>query len=129
MLQQFILSLPFSFTADPPKPTLSHPKTATQDHPYTVTCSVAHTCPSHAPKLSWSRDTADLIIEVHREIHSGKWEAQSVLTFIPEEKDDHTDVTCTAHFNGGKTSSETLKLYIKREIFSLLVEFWECPLV
>ncbi|XP_070768739.1 myeloid cell surface antigen CD33-like [Enoplosus armatus] len=99
---------------DPPKPTLTHPKTAIQDHPYTVTCSVTHTCPTHVPKLTWSRGTADGIIEVHREIYLGKWEAQSILTFTPEEKDDHSEVTCTSQFNGQRTSAATLTLYVKR---------------
>ncbi|XP_039662657.1 myelin-associated glycoprotein-like [Perca fluviatilis] len=99
---------------DPPNPTLSHPKTAIQDRPYTITCSVRHTCPSHVPKLTWSRGTADEVTEVHKEISLGYWEAQSILAIIPEEKDDHSDVTCTAEFNGQKTSSATLRLYVKR---------------
>ncbi|KAM6995337.1 myelin-associated glycoprotein-like [Tautogolabrus adspersus] len=99
---------------DPLKPKLTHLKSAIQGLPFMVTCTVAHTCPSHVPKLTWSRGTADGIVELHREIHAGNWEIQSVLTFIPEEKDDHSDVTCTATFNGGRTSSETVKLYVKR---------------
>ncbi|XP_039661400.1 myelin-associated glycoprotein-like [Perca fluviatilis] len=104
----------FTMLPDPPNPTLSQPKTAIQDRPYTITCSVRHTCPSHVPKLTWSRGTADEVIEVHKETGFGYWEAQSILTIIPEEKDDHSDVTCTAQFNGQKTSSATLKLYVKR---------------
>ncbi|CAJ1061624.1 myelin-associated glycoprotein [Xyrichtys novacula] len=102
---------------DPPKPEMTHPKTAIQGHPFTVTCTVAHTCPSHAPKLTWSRlnsDPADGITEVHRKTHSGIWEVQSILTFIAEEKDDHSEVTCTSTFNGGKSSSKTLTLFVKR---------------
>ncbi|XP_039972944.1 myeloid cell surface antigen CD33-like isoform X2 [Xiphias gladius] len=100
--------------ADPPMPELRHAKTATEGRPYIVTCSVTHTCSSHVPKLTWSRSTTDGVTEVHREIHSGNWELQSIMTFIPEEKDDHSEVTCTATFNGEKTSSATLKLYLKR---------------
>lgn len=100
-------------------PELRHAKTATEGRPYIVTCSVTHTCSSHVPKLTWSRSTTDGVTEVHREIHSGNWELQSIMTFIPEEKDDHSEVTCTATFNGEKTSSATLKLYLKRKIFSL----------
>ncbi|KAM6994530.1 uncharacterized protein LKV04_006888 [Tautogolabrus adspersus] len=99
---------------DPPKPKLTHLKSAIQGLPFILTCTVAHTCPSHVPKLTWSRGTADVIAEVYREIHAGNWEIQSVLTFIPEEKDDHSDVTCTATFNGDSTSSETVTLYVKR---------------
>lgn len=112
-------SLAFSFIADPPKPELTPPKEAIQDRPYTVTCSVTHTCPSHRPTLTWSRGTANEVTEVHRELHAGKLEVLSILTFIPVEKDDHSEVTCTATFNGGKTSSSTLKLYVKREMISL----------
>ncbi|XP_071326802.1 myelin-associated glycoprotein [Trachinotus anak] len=102
--------------SDPPKPSLVHAETATEGHPYTVTCSVIHTCPSHVPKLTWSKSTADGAIESHRQIHPGHWETQSILTFVPEEKDDHSEITCTAVFNGQKTSSATLKLYIKRAV-------------
>ena len=106
----------FSCIAEPPKPTLIPPKTAIQGHPYMVTCSVIHTCPSHVPKLTWSRGTTEEILEVHREIHQGTWEAQSTLMFIAEENDDHTDITCNARFSGGRTSTETLTLYVKREM-------------
>ncbi|CAJ1061626.1 myelin-associated glycoprotein [Xyrichtys novacula] len=99
---------------DPPKPEMNHPKTAIQGHPFTVTCTVAHTCPTHAPKLTWSRGTEDGITEVHRKTHSGIWEVQSILTFIAEEKDDHSVITCTSTFNGGRSSSETLTLFVKR---------------
>ncbi|KAK2910387.1 myelin-associated glycoprotein [Channa argus] len=98
---------------EPPKPTLIPTKTVIEGHPYTITCSVTHTCPSHVPTLSWNRkDPA--IIESHREIHTGIWEAQSILTFTVGEKDDHTDVTCTAQFYGKKTSSAEITLYVKR---------------
>ncbi|KAF3839919.1 hypothetical protein F7725_018636 [Dissostichus mawsoni] len=104
----------FKMLPDPPKPKLHHPKTAYQGRPYTVTCSVKHTCPYDPPKLTWSRSTADVPNVVHKETHLGNWEVESILTIIPEEKDDHTDITCTANFNGLKTSSATLTLYVKR---------------
>ncbi|XP_022617644.1 myeloid cell surface antigen CD33-like [Seriola dumerili] len=100
--------------SEPPTPSLVHLETGTEGHPYTVTCSVTHTCPSHVPKLTWSRSTPEKIVESHRQLHPGHWEIQSILTFIPEEKDDHSEITCTAVFNGQKTSSATMKLYIKR---------------
>uniref|UniRef100_A0A3Q1JIE5 Ig-like domain-containing protein n=1 Tax=Anabas testudineus TaxID=64144 RepID=A0A3Q1JIE5_ANATE len=103
---------------DPPKPTLLHSMTATQGHPYSITCSVIHTCPSHAPQLTWSRGAADEIFENHRELNPGNWEAASILTFIAQEKDDDQEYTCTAKFNGQKTSSVTLKLNVKRENIS-----------
>ncbi|XP_053183194.1 myelin-associated glycoprotein-like [Scomber japonicus] len=104
----------FKMITEPPKPTLIPPKTAIQGHVYTITCLVRHTCPSHTPKLTWNRGTAEEILEVHREIYQGTWEAQSNLTFITEEKDDHTDITCTAEFFGGRTSTEKLTLHVKR---------------
>ncbi|XP_051273007.1 myelin-associated glycoprotein isoform X1 [Dicentrarchus labrax] len=104
----------FKMLTDPPKPILNHAKTAIQNHPYTVTCSVTHTCPSHMPKLTWNKGTADMATEIHREVQRGLWEVQSILTFIPEEKDDHTDVTCTAAFHEKPESSETMTLYVKR---------------
>ncbi|KAM6935159.1 myeloid cell surface antigen CD33 [Lycodopsis pacificus] len=105
----------FRMLPEPPKPTLIHPKTAIQGRPYTVTCSVTHTCPSHVPKLKWSTVTTDdVVTEVQKEIRFGYWEAQSILTFTPEEKDDHTEVTCTAEFNGGSESNTVLNLYVKR---------------
>ncbi|XP_034553498.1 myelin-associated glycoprotein-like isoform X1 [Notolabrus celidotus] len=100
---------------DPPKPTLTHSKTAFQGLPFAVTCTVFHTCPSHDPKLTWSRGTAEGITEARRRSHSGIWEVQSILTFIAEEKDDDTELTCTSTFNGGRTSSEVLTLNVKRK--------------
>ncbi|XP_038568454.1 uncharacterized protein LOC119898321 isoform X1 [Micropterus salmoides] len=106
----------FTMLNEPPKPTLIHAKTAIQDHPYTVTCSVTHTCPSHVPKLTWSRAVKETdVIEVHKQTHAGHWEAGSILTFIPEEKDDHSELTCTSQFYGQKRSYSTLTLYVKRK--------------
>uniref|UniRef100_A0A3Q3RDL6 Ig-like domain-containing protein n=1 Tax=Monopterus albus TaxID=43700 RepID=A0A3Q3RDL6_MONAL len=95
---------------EPPTPTLTKPDTATVGRSYTVTCSVKHTCSSHQPTLTWSRST-DVDVKSYREIHSGNWEVQSTLTFTPEEKDDHEDITCTATFNGMKTSTAKFTLF------------------
>uniref|UniRef100_A0A3Q1FJP0 Ig-like domain-containing protein n=1 Tax=Acanthochromis polyacanthus TaxID=80966 RepID=A0A3Q1FJP0_9TELE len=105
----------FSFVeeSDAPAPTLNHPPTAIEGQPYTVTCSIIHTCPSHWPELSWTGRIGE-IREDHKDIRSGNWETQSILTFVPEEKDDHSEITCTAEFFGRKTSSKTFQLYIKR---------------
>ncbi|XP_029307162.1 uncharacterized protein LOC115021128 isoform X2 [Cottoperca gobio] len=104
----------FKMLPDPPKPKLNYPKTAIQGRPYTITCSVTHSCPSYNPELTWSKGTADEVIEVHKDIGSGYWEAESILTIIPEEKDDHTEIICTATFKGPRTSSGKLTLYVKR---------------
>ncbi|XP_028282069.1 sialic acid-binding Ig-like lectin 14 isoform X1 [Parambassis ranga] len=99
---------------DAPKPTLTHSKTAYEGKPYTITCSVTHTCPSHPPQIKWSLKTTEDITVIHKNQQSGNWEVQSILTFVPKEKDDHTEITCTAEFNGQKTSSDTVTLYVKR---------------
>nr|XP_046255360.1 sialic acid-binding Ig-like lectin 13 [Scatophagus argus] len=99
---------------DPPKPTLTHSKTAFQDQPYTVVCSVTHTCPSHMPTITWSRGTVDEITEDYKKLPIGLWQVDSILTFIPGENDDHSEITCTAKFHGRKESSSTLNLYLKR---------------
>ncbi|XP_039475363.1 sialic acid-binding Ig-like lectin 12 [Oreochromis aureus] len=98
---------------EPPKPTVIKPKTATQGEPYTVICSVIHTCPTHVPKLTWNHDSTNIIVH-HKDIKHGNWEMQSILTFIPEEKDDNREIICTAEFNGGLKSSETFTLHVKR---------------
>uniref|UniRef100_A0AAZ1XL74 Ig-like domain-containing protein n=2 Tax=Oreochromis aureus TaxID=47969 RepID=A0AAZ1XL74_OREAU len=97
---------------EPPKPILIQPKTATQGEPYTVTCSVIHTCPTHVPKLTWNLDSTKVIVH-YKDIKQGNWETQSILTFIPEE-DDNREITCTAEFNGGLKSSYTFTLHVKR---------------
>uniref|UniRef100_A0A3Q3XE86 Ig-like domain-containing protein n=1 Tax=Mola mola TaxID=94237 RepID=A0A3Q3XE86_MOLML len=99
---------------DPPKPTMTSQKVAIQDHPYTVTCSVTHTCPSHRPKLTWSRGTANEVTHMFRELQFGYWEELSILTFIPKEDDDHSELTCTAKFHGERVSSTTRTVFIKR---------------
>uniref|UniRef100_A0A3Q3RDL5 Ig-like domain-containing protein n=1 Tax=Monopterus albus TaxID=43700 RepID=A0A3Q3RDL5_MONAL len=104
---------------EPPTPTLTKPDTATVGRSYTVTCSVKHTCSSHQPTLTWSRST-DVDVKSYREIHSGNWEVQSILTFTPEEKDDHEDITCTATFNGMKTSTAKFTLYVKLYILDIV---------
>ncbi|XP_071398878.1 myeloid cell surface antigen CD33-like isoform X2 [Centroberyx affinis] len=99
----------------PPDPTLTHTKTAIEGHPYIITCSIMHTCPSNMPTLTWSKESSkDGVIEDHKDNGHGEWETQSILTFIPEEKDDHSEITCTAKFYGGGSSSKTLQLFVKR---------------
>lgn len=97
---------------------MTAPAEAIADHPYTIICSVAHTCPSNLPKLTWSRFQAKDVTQVVRVCRLGECEVQSILTLIPGEKDDHSKITCTVEFNGGKTSFVTHKLYVKREILT-----------
>lgn len=114
----------FSFVEDcvrltmlpnPPKPALIAPITAMDGQPFSIMCIVTHTCPSSWPKLTWSHSSHDNIITHHRDHGDGKWETISTLTFIPQEKDDHTEITCTARFSGGSTSSVAHQLYLKRK--------------
>lgn len=105
-----------SFPAAPPEPTLEQFSAATEGHPYIITCSVVHTCPTHPPTLTWSR-TGE-VFEVHKEVLRGYWEKRSTLTFIPGEEDDHKEITCTATFHGPKSSSKTLKVFVKRKFLS-----------
>ncbi|XP_061920219.1 myelin-associated glycoprotein-like isoform X2 [Entelurus aequoreus] len=100
--------------SDPPKPTLSHGNAAIQGRPYVVSCSVRHTCPTHAPTLTWSRGTPLDVTTINREVHLGFWEVQSILTIVPEATDDHADVTCTARFYSRRTTSDTFTLFVKR---------------
>lgn len=98
---------------EPKVPSLTH-KDPVEGRPFTITCSVTHTCATAKPQVSWSRGSADEVTESHREIHHGVWEISSILTFIPTEKDDHQEVTCTALFPGRKRSSSRMTLYVKR---------------
>lgn len=107
---------PFFFVADSKKPLMTAPAGVIADHPYTLICSVTHTCPSNLPNLTWSRGQVNEVTQVPRVCHLGYCEVQSILTFIPREEEDHSEITCTAKFYGGTTSSVTQKLYVKREV-------------
>lgn len=102
------------FIDEPPKPTLGPFKVATPEKPFTITCSVRHTCPSRMPKLTWSKGATEEITEIHKDLSAGIWETQSILTFIPQEKDDDTELTCSALFSGGAQSHTSLTLNVKR---------------
>lgn len=107
-----LLSLPFKSVDDTNKPLMSIFNEAVEDQPYTLTCSIRHTCPSNAPQLTWNRDKAK---EVHKPCVQGDCEVVSILTIIPKEEDDRSDIICTANFQGGMKSSASHKLYVKRE--------------
>uniref|UniRef100_A0A3B5AFD8 Myelin-associated glycoprotein-like n=1 Tax=Stegastes partitus TaxID=144197 RepID=A0A3B5AFD8_9TELE len=109
----------FSFVEDcvalnmeliPPTLTLPDPDTAIEGQPFTVTCSVAHTCPSRAPKLSWTGKHGQ-VREEHKDIRSGNWEIKSILAFVPKLKDNNTEITCKAEFFGQITSSRSSENY------------------
>uniref|UniRef100_A0A3Q3B5C6 Myelin-associated glycoprotein-like n=1 Tax=Kryptolebias marmoratus TaxID=37003 RepID=A0A3Q3B5C6_KRYMA len=98
---------------EPPKPKMGPLKTAIIGKPYTVMCSVHHTCPSHMPVLTWNKGAKEDVIHIHKDLHNGKWEMASVLMFIPQEGDDDTELTCTAVFHEGLSSLTSLKLNVK----------------
>ncbi|XP_075882409.1 sialic acid-binding Ig-like lectin 13 isoform X2 [Nelusetta ayraudi] len=102
----------FHILYDTNKPLMSIFNEAVEDQPYTLTCSIRHTCPSNAPQLTWNRDKAK---EVHKPCVQGDCEVVSILTIIPKEEDDRSDIICTANFQGGLKSSASHKLYVKRE--------------
>ncbi|XP_061631992.1 myelin-associated glycoprotein-like isoform X2 [Phyllopteryx taeniolatus] len=99
---------------DPPKPMLIHANKAFEGRLYTAICSVTHTCPTHAPSLTWSKEDSHDVTTVIREIHAGSWEVQSILAFVPQATDDHRDITCTANFYGRMSSSDNFTLFVKR---------------
>lgn len=115
----FFFCLFLTLIDSPPEIQLYPSTTALEGKAYTATCKVRHTCPSFMPKLSWSRGKADQILERHEQLSPGNWMMESVLTFILEEKDDHSELNCTAVFHGGKTTTKTLPLYIKRKTCSV----------
>ncbi|XP_072250628.1 myelin-associated glycoprotein [Leuresthes tenuis] len=99
----------------PPIPEIISSRKPIQGKPFTVTCSVFHNCPSFVPQLKWNRKISpEGIIETHINIGSGRWRMESILTFIPQEQDDHTELNCTAVFHGGMTSSHVLPIHIIR---------------
>lgn len=101
-----------SMKVDPDKPYMKHEEYFEEGKPLYFSCHARHTCPSHQPKFSWNRDVKDT--KFYRDIGHGVWEVESVLTFTATEADDHTDITCTVTYYGGKKATTSRKLYIKR---------------
>uniref|UniRef100_A0A8C9WFA6 Ig-like domain-containing protein n=1 Tax=Scleropages formosus TaxID=113540 RepID=A0A8C9WFA6_SCLFO len=104
-------------TEKPEEPKLHYREKAYEGSPYAITCSVIHTCPSHMPELTWSRGGKEEVTTHYKSIGEGKWEVQSLLTFVPNEHDDDADITCAANFYGGMNSESKMNLRVKRELF------------
>nr|XP_023661195.1 myelin-associated glycoprotein-like [Paramormyrops kingsleyae] len=105
----------------PEKPKLTYKEKSYEGRPDTITCSVTHTCPSHMPVLTWSWPFDNEIIIHYNNHKPGIWEVQSILSFIPNARDDDSDITCTAKFHGGKSSESKMSLRVKRKMgFTLL---------
>ncbi|XP_037402688.1 sialic acid-binding Ig-like lectin 14 [Pygocentrus nattereri] len=98
----------------PEKPKLEQMKTLEDGVPATFKCSIRHTCPSHPPTITWSRSNSEATWS-NRDILHGNWEMESLLIFIPTEKDDFTDLTCTVSFHGGLQSSVSSLMLVKRK--------------
>ncbi|KAK7156774.1 hypothetical protein R3I94_006729 [Phoxinus phoxinus] len=81
------------------KPELLAETSVEEGEPAIFKCSVRHTCPSHQPTLSWSHPGKT--IPSYKHIGHGKWEAESLITFIPTKEDDHSSITCTVKYHGG----------------------------
>ncbi|KAG9329193.1 hypothetical protein JZ751_006609 [Albula glossodonta] len=92
-----------------PEPKVTHQGDPVEGSPHIFMCTIYHTCPSNIPKLTWSGRTEQEPIIQHKDIGQGKWEIMSILTFIPKEEDDHTDLTCTVEYHGKVTFSRQLR--------------------
>lgn len=68
------------------------------------------------PKLTWNKGTTVEITEIHKELYLGVWETESILTFVPQDSDDGTELTCTAAFHGEMRSQTSFTLNIKRKL-------------
>ncbi|KAL7832095.1 hypothetical protein AOLI_G00296430 [Acnodon oligacanthus] len=77
-------------------------------------CSIRHTCPSHPPTITWSRSNNEATLSNNDILH-GNWEVESLLSFIPTEKDDFTVLTCNASFHRGLQSSVSSLIHVKRK--------------
>ncbi|XP_035289702.1 uncharacterized protein LOC118235906 isoform X4 [Anguilla anguilla] len=104
---------------NPDPPTLIHYQDPIEGSPFTIICSVHHTCPSHVPTLTWSHSTRGKIITVHKDSDHGTWETQSILTFTPTQEDDNKEVSCTVKYYGDKTMQSAIKINVKSK-FSML---------
>uniref|UniRef100_A0A673GCZ8 Si:ch73-380l3.2 n=1 Tax=Sinocyclocheilus rhinocerous TaxID=307959 RepID=A0A673GCZ8_9TELE len=80
------------------KPELQAEQSVPEGEPAVFKCSVRHTCPSYQPTLTWSH--TGKVVMSYKDISHGNWEAESVLTFIPQKEDDHTSITCTVKHHG-----------------------------
>uniref|UniRef100_W5MEF2 Ig-like domain-containing protein n=1 Tax=Lepisosteus oculatus TaxID=7918 RepID=W5MEF2_LEPOC len=104
----------FQFKENPEKPVLVHDAKAYEGSAYGVTCTVKHTCPTHPPNLTWSRDDAKPVV-YHKNNGFGNWEVTSLLTFVPSANDHDEDLSCTAHFWGQRTEVNSMTLNVKQK--------------
>ncbi|XP_036420040.1 myelin-associated glycoprotein-like [Colossoma macropomum] len=103
-----------SMMPDPENPQLEKKELLEEGVFASFKCSIRHTCPSHPPTITWSHSNSKAIVN-NRDILNGNWEVDSLLAFIPTEDDDLKDLTCTVSFHGGKSSTATTRLHVKRK--------------
>ncbi|XP_072283101.1 B-cell receptor CD22-like isoform X3 [Pyxicephalus adspersus] len=90
------------FQDNPPIPRLSGSSIMIEEHFEVVGCSVEHTCGSSPPSLTWNKPGQT---KRHFEaLSGGHWRETSHLRYVPTDKDDGTQIQCTATFHNGKTS-------------------------
>ncbi|KAI4904648.1 hypothetical protein NFI96_019433 [Prochilodus magdalenae] len=107
---------------DPEKPRVEIKQTLEEGAVATVKCTVRHTCPSYPPTITWSHFNSEASVSNRDSLH-GMWEVDSLLTFIPKEEDNLTDLTCTVAFHGGKSSAVTTRLHVtgKANYFHIII--------
>ncbi|KAI4904655.1 hypothetical protein NFI96_019432, partial [Prochilodus magdalenae] len=98
----------------PEKPMLEQLTYLEVGTPAAFKCSIKHTCPSHPPTITWSHFNSEATWN-NRDLLHGNWEVESLLTLIPNEEHDFTDITCNVTFHGGKRSSASITQHVKRK--------------
>ncbi|RXN16667.1 sialic acid-binding Ig-like lectin 14 [Labeo rohita] len=98
------------------KPELQTEQSVKEGEPAVFKCSVRHTCPSHQPTLTWSHPGKTIMS--YKDIGHGNWEAESLLTFTPTQKDDHGSITCTVKYHGNAKGemTATRPIFVKGEV-------------
>uniref|UniRef100_A0A672FXT7 Si:dkey-238d18.7 n=1 Tax=Salarias fasciatus TaxID=181472 RepID=A0A672FXT7_SALFA len=108
--------------ASPDEPAMTPvPAEADAGSTLTVSCSVAHTCPSHPPVFSWSVPNLTSAVS-HTMTSRGVWEMTSTISFVAAGGDGVHSLNCTATFWGGKQQTSVVNLSVKGERTTL-----SCP--
>ncbi|XP_029959554.1 uncharacterized protein LOC115397408 [Salarias fasciatus] len=99
--------------ASPDEPAMTPvPAEADAGSTLTVSCSVAHTCPSHPPVFSWSVPNLTSAVS-HTMTSRGVWEMTSTISFVAAGGDGVHSLNCTATFWGGKQQTSVVNLSVK----------------
>ncbi|XP_047453823.1 uncharacterized protein LOC125015854 isoform X2 [Mugil cephalus] len=99
--------------ASPGKPEMTTiPAEVDADSTLTVSCSVTHTCPSHAPQFSWSVPSITSDVS-HTLMSGGVWQTTSTITFRAAGV---RNLTCTATFWPENQQASTVQLNVKEPL-------------